>query len=526
VLTLKIVADLLGLASSPSWQDVSLNKVEFDSRQVVPGDLFVCIPGFKSDGHDYAEQVVGQGARALVVERFLETLKEIPQLVVPKSRRALAEIAAFFHGYPAKAMRTVGITGTNGKTSTAHFCEAVLKGSGRVPGVLGTIETKIAGRPIPASHTTPESLVLQGLFAQMREAGCDSVVMEVSSHALDLDRVHGVPFDVAVFTNLSHDHLDFHGDMDSYFAAKRKLFTNLRYYKGRPAPYAVINGDDDYGMRLIEGLKVPYITYGCGEHCHVRATNLSIAPSGVSFDLETPIGGRRVDLAMSGLFTVYNALAAVGTGLANKVDLEEILLSIESVASVAGRFEQIREGQEFAVVVDYAHTPDGLEKLLHSAREITQKRLFVVFGCGGDRDPHKRPVMGEIAGRLADNVLLTSDNPRSESPVRILDQIQGGMMASRAHIEVEPDRAQAIFRAIALAEAGDTVVIAGKGHETYQIIGDRTLEFDDREVARHALRGRMFRGKGQFRTQQSNLTWTERRRSAAPESAVVSAGEP
>lgn len=512
MLNLKIVADLLGLSGSPDWGDLVVNKVEFDSRKVEPGDLFVCIPGFKTDGHQYAAQVVEKGVAALVVERFLEELKHVPQLVVPQARRALAQIAALANGYPAHHLRLVGVTGTNGKTSVAHFVEAVMSSTGRVPGVLGTIHTKIAGKPLPTTHTTPESLVLQRLFSDMHQAGCDCAVMEVSSHALELERVHGVPFDVAVFTNLSHDHLDFHETMENYFQAKRKLFTGLRYVKGRPAPYAVINGDDEFGRRLLGDLKVPYITYGCSESCHIRATEVVITSDGASFDLHTPIGGRRVDLAISGRFTVYNALAAIGVGLALKGDLEQILLAVESVGSVSGRFEPVREGQDFAVVVDYAHTPDGLEKLLESARQITRGKLTVVFGCGGDRDPHKRPVMGEIAGRLSDRVLVTSDNPRSEEPLEILRQIQTGMQDSRAEVEVQVDRAQAIYRAIALAETGDTVVIAGKGHETYQIVGDRVLDFDDREVARQALRGRMFRSKGQLKTHA--LSWTERRRTA------------
>lgn len=523
MLKLKLIADLLGVPLPDAAADLFVQKIEFDSRRVGPGDLFVCVPGFQVDGHKFAAHVVEQGAVALVVERFLDTLAHVPQLVVPKARRALAQVAALASGYPTQTLRLVGITGTNGKTSTAHFVEAVLAGSGKVPGVLGTIHTKIAGRPLPTTHTTPESLVLQRLFAEMKEAGCDSVVMEVSSHALELDRVYGVPFDVAVFTNLSHDHLDFHGDMESYFQAKRKLFTGLRYIKGRPAPYAVINGDDPYGQRLLKELRIPYISYGQGEHCHIRATNLTIVPQGVSFDVETPVGGRRVDLSVSGLFTVYNALAAIAAGLAVKADLEQILLAVESVGSVAGRFEPVREGQEFAVVVDYAHTPDGLEKLLTSARQITAGNLYVVFGCGGDRDPKKRPVMGEIAGRLADRVILTSDNPRSEKPQEILRQIEAGMGDATAQVEIESDRAQAICRAIAMAETGDCVVIAGKGHETYQIIGDRVLDFDDREVARLALRGRMFRGKAGLRTHA--LSWTERRRPVYPDGTAASAGE-
>lgn len=518
-----MVAEVLGVEAEPGWEGLQIQKVEFDSRQVATGDLFVCVPGFKVDGHDFASQVVEQGARALVVEKPLAHLAQVPQLVVPQARRALAQVAAFSQGYPTRSLRLIGITGTNGKTSTAHFCEAVLAGSGRVPGVLGTIHTKIAGRPLPTTHTTPESLVLQRLFAEMRSAGCDSVVMEVSSHALELDRVHGVPFDVAVFTNLSHDHLDFHGSMENYFLAKKKLFDGLRYIKGRPAPFAVVNGDDEYGLRLLQSLKVPYISYGCSEHCHIRASNVQLSAQGASFDLDTPVGGRRVDLAVSGSFSVYNSLAAIGAGLALKLDLEQILIGVESVGSVSGRFELVREGQDFAVVVDYAHTPDGLEKLLQSARQITRGQLHVVFGCGGDRDPHKRPVMGEIAGRLADRVILTSDNPRNESPQTILGQIQLGMGRSAASVEVEADRTQAIYRAVSLAEAGDTVVIAGKGHETYQILGDRVIDFDDREVSRQALRARLFRTKGKLKTHA--LTWTERRRGVS-EAGLVSAGEP
>ncbi len=507
MLTVQTAANLLGLDGD--FGGALLSKVEFDSRRVEPGDLFVCVPGFKLDGHAFAAQVVEQGAAALVVERLLEV--DVPQLQVPCARTALAQLAAHFYAYPAQQLRLIGVTGTNGKTSVAHFCEAVLASAGKVPGVLGTIHTKIAGKPLPTTHTTPESLHLHKVFRDMCEAGCDAAVMEVSSHALELKRVHGVPFDVAVFTNLSHDHLDFHGDMETYFQAKRKLFTGLRYIKGRPAPFAVINGDDPYGKRLIEDLKVPYITYGQSEGCHLRATNIRMSADGVSLDLDTPVGGRRIDLAISGMFTVYNALAAIGVGLAIKADFEQVLLAVESVASVSGRFEPVREGQDFAVVVDYAHTPDGLEKLLESAREITSGRLHVVFGCGGDRDPHKRPVMGEIAARLADRVFLTSDNPRSEEPLAILHQIRAGMPTAVDLCE-QVDRAEAIRLAITQAEAGDTVVIAGKGHETYQILGDSVIDFDDREVARQALRGRNFRIIGGLRTHA--LTWSERRRTS------------
>jgi len=495
---------------------VRVEGLEYDSRKVVPGSAFVCVPGLKVDGHDFAARAVEKGAVALVVERLLDGFS-VPQVVVPNARRALSLLAAEKLGRPADRLLMVGITGTNGKTTTSYLCEAVLRAKGKDPGLIGTIHAQIGGRAVPMANTTPESLDVQRLLAEMRTNGQNAAVMEVSSHALSLDRTYGLPCDVAVFTNLTQDHLDFHKDMEDYFQAKLKLFTGLNYQAGRPCPWAVINADDAYGPRILKALNVPYITYGLTANAHVRAEEIEMGPEGVTYTVSTPVGSQKVSLRMAGLFNVLNSLAAIGCGLALRIELADVVGAVESVSTVRGRFELVREGQDFAVVVDYAHTPDGLENVLRSAREITSGRVLTVFGCGGDRDRTKRPLMGEVAARLSDYVLVTSDNPRSESPRRILNDIQEGMPG--ATYEVLVDRAEAIYRAINLAAPGDTVVIAGKGHETYQLIGDQVLDFDDREVARTALRARRTRGKRRM------PSWNERRRTASEPGAVV-AGEP
>ena len=521
--TLEELARVLGGAPISGDHQVAVTGVEYDSRRVEPGSLFVCVTGFRQDGHAYAKKAVEAGATALVVEHPLPDLPGVPTILVESSRHALARLAVHTCGVPANKLTMVGITGTNGKTTSSHYCEAVLKAKGKTPGLIGTIGARVGGQTVPVANTTPESLDLQRLLAMMVEAGDNAAVLEVSSHALSLDRVHGLPFDVGVFTNLSHDHLDFHPTLEDYFQAKNKLFTGLTYRKGRPAPYAVINLDDEHGERIVKGVKVPFITYGTHPKAHVRASQISVHQDGASFYLETPVGSSRVNLKMSGVFNVSNALAAIGMGLALKTELSEILPAVESVSTVRGRFELVREGQDFAVVVDYAHTPDGLENVLSSARKITRGRLLTVFGCGGDRDRAKRPVMGEIASRLSDLAIVTSDNPRSESPSFIAGEILAGMGGGEHESYVELDRAAAIYKAIHLASPGDTVVIAGKGHETYQIFPDRTIDFDDSEVARQALRGLGFRGQGHLK---GASMWAERRRShSVGEGARVVVGE-
>ncbi len=484
--------------------------VAYDSRQVEAGDLFVCVTGFKVDGHDYAFKAVQAGAAALVVERRLDI--DVPQLRVGNARKSLAQAAAMIHGCPANRLLTVGITGTNGKTSTAYLCRSVLRAGGFPAGLIGTIQAHIGDEVRPLKNTTPESADLQGLLAEMVECQQEAVVMEVSSHALSLDRVHALPFDLAIFTNLSQDHLDFHGTMENYFQAKMELFRGLGQDWRRSTPWAVINRDDAYCERILSEIQVPYITYGFHPEAHVRAEDLEIGPAGVAFTVHSPVGDQRVELQLSGIFSVSNALAAISAGLAQRIELADAVRGVESVPGIRGRFELVREGQDYTVVVDYAHTPDGLENLLSSAREVTRGRLITVFGCGGDRDGQKRPMMGEVAGRLSDLVVVTSDNPRSEDPETILTQIEVGLEPAQASYEKEPDRASAIGRAIGMAQPGDTVVIAGKGHETYQIFADRTVPFDDVEVASQAIRVRM--GKGGKPALASPGLWNERRRVA------------
>ncbi len=485
-------AELLGNAPYYGNPEAYISGISCDSRQVAPGDIFVCVTGFNIDGHRFAAEAASKGAAALVVERVPEGVN-IPYVLVPSSRRALALLSAAILGNPANSLTLVGITGTNGKTTTAYLVEAVLKAADKNPGLLGTIEAHIGGETRKLSNTTPESLDLHKMFAEMRDAGQDAAVMEVSSHALALDRTYGIPFDIAVFTNLTQDHLDFHGDMESYFQAKSMLFTRLGTQADRPCgPFAVINIDDPYGERLHKLVqnRVPVITYGRNEKADVRAYNVEADPCGISFNMECRTFQSEVHLNLSGVFNLYNALAAIAVGCALRLPLEKCVEAVESVNSVPGRFQLVREGQDFTVIVDYAHTPDGLENLLKSARVITEGKLAVVFGCGGDRDTGKRAIMGRIASELADKVFITTDNPRSEDPETIANQIVEGTVSGKAKIEIVPDRAQAIRLAISEASRGDCVVIAGKGHENYQKFRDKTISFDDREQARKALKSR------------------------------------
>ncbi len=492
---------------------LEITGVAFDSRQVKPGFLFVCIPGFQVDGHDFAHRAVSAGAVALVVERALDNVPtDVVQIEVDDARARLGLLAARLFGYPAARLSTVGITGTNGKTSTAFLCEAVLEKAGQAPGLIGTIRAKVGEQERKVKNTTPEASDLQELLRDMVEAGNRSVVMEVSSHALALHRVAGIDFDVAVFTNLSQDHLDFHSDMEDYFQTKRRLFTSLGLDWSRPAPpYAVLNLDDARTAEILADLKVPYITYGFHPDAHVHATDLEFSPEGSRFTVKTPIGDAQVHLRLAGAFNVSNALAAIGVGLARRVDLEQAVQALAELEGIPGRFELVREGQDFTVLVDYAHTPDGLENVLAAAREVTAGRLICVFGCGGDRDVTKRVPMGAIAARYADQVFLTSDNPRSEDPTAILDEVERGLLAEGEDLDYikEVDREAAISGAIRAARPGDTVVIAGKGHERVQIFADHQIVFDDREVARRVVQARLGKKKRHSSFSTAALLWTE-----------------
>lgn len=499
--------------NEPVVDTIEVTGVAFDSRRVEPGSVFVCIPGFKSDGHDYAQIAVDAGAVALVVERVLEGIpSHIIQIKVDDARSRLGHLAARFYDFPANHLSTVGITGTNGKTSTAFLCEAVLSRADQAPGLIGTIRAKVGEQERSVSNTTPEASDLQELLSDMVNAGNRSVVMEVSSHALALHRVAGIPFDVAVFTNLSQDHLDFHGSMEEYFNTKKKLFTELGQDWSRSTPpYAIINYDDPWAKRLLKDLKVPYITYGFSEGAHIRAVDLHFSPEGSRFKVTTPIGDAEAYLRLAGAFNVSNALAAIGVGLARRIELEEIVESLTTLEGIPGRFELVREGQNYTVLVDYAHTPDGLENVLSAAREVTEGRLMCVFGCGGDRDATKRAPMGKVAAKLADRVFLTSDNPRSEDPNQILSDIEKGILEVGDQVDYlkESDREAAIAAAIRAAEPGDTVVIAGKGHERIQVFSDHQVVFDDRDVARRVICARLGKIQRNSSLSTANLLWTE-----------------
>lgn len=461
----------------------------YDSRQVGPGFVFFAIKGFKHDGHDYISDAVDRGAVAVVVERDVAVPAGIRSFKVRDVREALALSAARFFGHPGRQLRVVGVTGTNGKTTTTHLVSAVYQAQGERVGLIGTLYAKIGDLVIEGERTTPESLDLQALLHRMVDEGITTAVMEVSSHALALHRVTGLEFDVAVFTNLTQDHLDFHADIEDYYKAKERLFTGLAGRGAKKGPkLAVINRDDPYGERLIGSTTVPVVTYGVGA-ADVRGRDIVLRGNGTDLVVEGFWGRTPVSLKLVGEFNVYNALAGFAVGVAEGFSVDRTARALEGAKPVSGRFEHIDAGQDFTVVVDYAHTPDGLENVLRAARTLTRERVITVFGCGGDRDPAKRAVMGEVAGRLADFTVITSDNPRSEDPLAIIDAVETGIKAvGRERYAVQPDRREAIRQAFQLARAGDMVVIAGKGHENYQIIGDRKLPFDDREVAMEVLR--------------------------------------
>jgi UDP-N-acetylmuramoyl-L-alanyl-D-glutamate--2,6-diaminopimelate ligase len=462
--------------------DVVVSGVAYRSGSVVAGDAFFCVNGFKHDGHDYAADAVSRGAAALVVGRELPGI-ECPQFVVPDTRVALALGAAVFHGDPSASLEVIGLTGTNGKTTTSYLVDAILRHAGRKTGVIGTVETRVGDERLHADRTTPESSDLQALLARMRDEGVSAVSMEVSSHAIDLHRVDGVRFAVAAFTNLTQDHLDYHHTLEEYFSVKRRLFTDFN------VGARVVNIDDPLGediAREVDGV----LTVGRSATAAVRAENEELSAAGAVFTLVAPQGARVVHLPLAGGFNVSNALVAAGCCLALGIELDTVVAGLEHAPQVPGRLERVDCGQEFAVVVDYAHTPDSLEKATRAVRAVTAGRVIVVFGCGGDRDPEKRPLMGRAAGQDADIAIITSDNPRSEDPVGIILQVEDGIKGMPATYEVEVDRRRAIGRAISLARPGDCVLIAGKGHEDYQIFADRTVHFDDREVAREELAGR------------------------------------
>ncbi|MDP9377371.1 MAG: UDP-N-acetylmuramoyl-L-alanyl-D-glutamate--2,6-diaminopimelate ligase [Actinomycetota bacterium] len=469
------VRELLG-----DGPQVEVSRLAFDNRRVQPGTLFFCVPGFTSDGHDFAADAAARGAVALVVEREVDV--SLPQMLVPDARAAMAQISARFHGNPSSRLRVVGVTGTNGKTTTAFLVRSLLESAGMPCGLLGTVKSVVGDVEQPTIRTTPEAIELQEVLAAMADAGDLACAMEVSSHALQLRRVDGVCFDAAIFTNLTQDHLDFHPSMEEYFQAKRRLFAELE-------PEArIVNIDDPYGRRLAEEFPAA-VTFGIDHPCDFRAREPELTLAGSRFELVTADGTRTVTCRLPGRFNISNVLAAVAACHALGAPLDVLVSGVAAFEAVPGRFEPVEEGQDFALLVDYAHTPDSLENVLSAARGLSRNRVVVVFGCGGDRDRGKRPQMGAIAARLADVAILTSDNPRSEDPQAIADEVlAGGSGCLRPLL----DRRAAIAEAINLAQAGDVVVIAGKGHERGQEFADGRKEpFDDVQEARRALRKRV-----------------------------------
>jgi UDP-N-acetylmuramoyl-L-alanyl-D-glutamate--2,6-diaminopimelate ligase len=456
--------------------DIEVSALAYRSSSVTPGTLFFCVRGFTSDGHDFAPEAVERGAVALVCERPLGL--GVPEVIVPDARAAMPEVAARFFGDPTKELRVVGITGTNGKTTTAFLVRALLEADRVQTGLLGTVKSVVGGREEPVERTTPEAIDLQATFRRMLDSGDRACAIEVSSHALELGRAQGIEFACRVFTNLTQDHLDFHDTMESYYLAKRKLFE-------APGAPSVVNLDDEYGRRLAGEIEGP-VSYAIDHDADYRARDVRFDPAGSSFTCDTPDGPLEIETRLPGLFNVQNSLAAIAAVRQLGVDAQAIQRGLAEADRVPGRFEPVDEGQEFTVLVDYAHTPEALENVLRAAREITSGRLHVVFGAGGDRDRAKRPLMGAAASRLADRVIVTSDNPRSEDPEAIVDEVLAGTSGDATR---EVDRRRAIALAVEGAEPGDVVVIAGKGHEQGQeFAGGRKEPFDDVTVAREALR--------------------------------------
>jgi UDP-N-acetylmuramoyl-L-alanyl-D-glutamate--2,6-diaminopimelate ligase len=473
-------------------QDVSVPNIRYDSRTVGPGDMFVALKGTAQNGHRFIDEAIARGASVVVVDDdgarpdtfFMHS--GVLKVVVPEAREALAVLGANFFGRPGDRLQLVGITGTNGKTTTSHLIRAILEADGKPSGLIGTIDYRIGERVIPATHTTPESLELNALLAEMERSGCVAAVMEVSSHALTMSRVAGLNFRAAVFTNLTQDHLDYHGTMEEYFRAKKILFDSLG-----PGGVAAVNADDPYGLRIAADSPAARITYGFGQGCDVRVSGVELRIDGSRCLVSH--GGKEIEIrsALTGRFNIQNILAACAAALGMGIAPGAVAAGIGSVASVRGRFERVVAPAGWAAIIDYAHTPDALENCLRTIRELIgpdpARRIITVFGCGGNRDRGKRPLMGRIASQWSDIAIVTSDNPRNEDPVSIIEAVVAGMIPGReTHTEV--NRRDAIRGALRMAHTGDVVLVAGKGHETYQVIGAARQHFDDREEVESFIR--------------------------------------
>jgi len=478
-----------GATLSDTQSGILIRDVACDSRKAQPQGLFFALQGAKEDGSKFVRDAVSRGAVAVVSESAAPSLlpDSIMWIRVPAARKALSIAAANFYGHPANALQLAAVTGTNGKTTTTSLIDAIVKASGAKTGLFGTIAYHTPLGDYPAPNTTPESVDLQGFFAEIRDAGGKYAVLEASSHSLMMDRLWGCHFQAAVFTNLTHEHMDFHKTFEEYFAAKRRLFEGTG---AGPAEVAVLNADDEYGPRL-NGIAKSSLTYGIENDAEVSTKKFQLNFSGLSFTAHTPNGKLQISSSLVGRINVYNILAAIGAAQALGLLNETIETGIKNLASVSGRFQQVALGQPFLVIVDYAHTDDALENLIKTARELNPKgRVITLFGCGGGKDRTKRPVMGEVAGRLSDLTLLTNDNPRQEDPLKIISDVVVGLQKTNGKYLIEPDREKAISMAIDEAREGDIVLLAGKGHEDYQALAETTLPWDDREQARRALRDR------------------------------------
>ena len=483
---LKVLARALAPHRLIGALDREVESIAYDSRRVQNNTLFVAIRGEKSDGHQFVDQAIEQGASVIVAEREIASPRATC-LVVDDSRLALADLSAAFYGWPARKLKMAAVTGTNGKTTTTFLIKHICEKAGVRCGLLGTVQYEIGDRILPAIRTTPEALDIQELLAQIVSAGGRAAAMEVSSHALAQERTRGIEWDVAVFTNLTQDHLDFHGTMENYFDAKAKLFLQLASQSKKKRAIAVINSDDRYGQKLVDriGGKIPVVTYGLGLHADFRASNYRTEFAGTSYQLDARGRSYLVRVPLIGRFNVANSMAALAAATALGVNLREGILSLARAPQVPGRLELVPARRQFQIFVDYAHTDDALRNVLKTLRELKPRKLIVVFGCGGDRDRKKRPLMARVADELADHAIITSDNPRKENPDAIINEVEKGFRST--HYEKIADRTKAIRRAAAMAEPRDLVLIAGKGHEKYQEFADHTIPFDDIQVARRAL---------------------------------------
>ena len=460
-----------------SLKKLEISGVTCDSRKVEPGFAFVCIVGSLSDGHNYAQSALEKGAAVIIAERDLGIKN---QIVVENSHAVFARMSANWFGNPAKNLKLIGVTGTNGKTSVTYMLKNILESAGHKVGLVGTIQNMIGEELIPSSNTTPNAYELNSLFSLMNEKGCDYVIMEVSSHALDQCRVHELEFEVAMFTNLTQDHLDYHITMDNYFEAKKKLFTMCKT--------AVVNSDDEYATRLMDGIDCKIITYSTGNDASFSAKAINYRPERVEYELVSDEILQHIKVNTSGKFTVYNSLCAICCAVELGFDVNKVAESLDKLKGVKGRAEVVPTGKDFTVIIDYAHTPDGLKNILSTFNECKKNRIIAMFGCGGDRDKTKRSMMGSIATRYADFVIITSDNPRSEEPMRIIDDILEGIKGTPTPYKVIENRIEAIKYAISIAKEGDIIVLAGQGHETYQILADGKIHLDEREIVAQALK--------------------------------------